>query len=138
MVYVISQDSKPLMPCSNPIARLLLKQGKAKVKRREPFTIKLIYETTDYTQDLTLGVDTGSGTIGAAVSKDNGDIVYMSEVVVRNDITDRMSTGYAILMDIDGNKIDFSTMPRGYKTPKLSNCKRITARSTVMTQVKVV
>ena len=32
MVYVISQDSKPLMPCSNPIARLLLKQGKAKVK----------------------------------------------------------------------------------------------------------
>lgn len=28
MVYVISQDGKPLMPCSNPIARLLLKQGK--------------------------------------------------------------------------------------------------------------
>ena len=25
MVYVISQDNKPLMPCSNPIARLLLK-----------------------------------------------------------------------------------------------------------------
>ena len=39
MVYVISQDSKPLMPCSNPIARLLLKQGKAKVKKCEPFTI---------------------------------------------------------------------------------------------------
>ena len=34
-------------------------------------------------------------------------------------IKGRMSTGYAILMDIDGNKIDFSTMPRGYKTPKL-------------------
>ena len=78
MVYVISQDNKSLMPCSNPIARLLLKQGKAKVKRREPFTIKLIYETTDYAQDLTLGVDTGSRTIGTAVSKDNGDIVYMS------------------------------------------------------------
>ena len=40
MVYVISQDGKPLMPCSNAIARLLLKQGKAKVKNREPFTIK--------------------------------------------------------------------------------------------------
>ncbi len=46
MVYVISQDGKPLMPCSDPIARLLLKQGKAKVKKREPFTIKLTYETT--------------------------------------------------------------------------------------------
>ena len=83
MVYVTSQDGKPLMPCSDPIARLLLKQGKAKVKKREPFTIKLTYETTNYTQGLTLGVDTGSGTIGTAVSKDNGDIVYMSEVVVR-------------------------------------------------------
>ena len=91
MVYVISQDGKPLMPCNNPVARLLLKQGKAKVKKREPFTIKLTYETTGYTQDLTLGVDTGSGTIGTAVSKDNGDIVYMSEVVVRNDITDKMT-----------------------------------------------
>lgn len=90
MVYVISQDNKPFMPCSNVIARLLLKQGKAKVKRREPFTIKLTYETTNYTQDLTLGVDTGSGTIGTAVSKNNGDIVYMSEVVVRNDIKKKM------------------------------------------------
>ena len=41
-------------------------------------------------------------------------------------------------MDIDGDKVDFGTMPRGYRTPKLSNCKRIAARSTVMTQVKVV
>lgn len=91
MVYVISQDGKPLMPCSNTIARLLLKQGKAKVKRREPFTIKLTYETTSYTQELTLGVDTGSGTIGTAVSKNNGDIVYISEIIVRNDITDKMT-----------------------------------------------
>ena len=36
MVYVISQKNKPLMPCSNPIARLLLKQGRAKVKKCEP------------------------------------------------------------------------------------------------------
>lgn len=91
MVYVISQNKKPLMPCSNPTARLLLKQGKAKVKKREPFTIKLTYETTNYTQDLTLGVDTGSGTIGTAVSRDDGNIVYMSEVIVRNDITDKMT-----------------------------------------------
>lgn len=90
MVYVISKDGKPLMPCSNVIARLLLKQGKAKVKRREPFTIKLLGETTEYKQNLTLGVDTGSGTFAAAVSMDNGDIVYMSEVTVRNDITKKM------------------------------------------------
>ena len=91
MVYVISQEGRPLMPCSNVIARLLLKNGKAKVKKREPFTIKLTYKTTNYTQNLTLGVDTGSGTLGSAVVRDNGDVVYMSEVTVRNDITDKMS-----------------------------------------------
>lgn len=91
MVYVISKENKPLMPCSNVIARLLLKQGKAKVKSKQPFTIKLLYETTNYTQNLTLGVDTGSGTIGAAVATNNGKIVYASEVVVRNDITDKMT-----------------------------------------------
>ena len=91
MVYVLSKDNKPLMPCTNVIARLLLKQGKAKVKRREPFTIKLTYETTSYTQELTLGVDTGSGTLGTAVSTDDGKIVYMSKVIVRNDITDKMT-----------------------------------------------
>lgn len=30
MVYVIAKDGSPLMPCSNVIARLLLKQQKAK------------------------------------------------------------------------------------------------------------
>lgn len=91
MVYVISKNNKPLMPCTNIIARLLLKQGKAKVKKCDPFTIKLIYETTNYTQSLTLGVDTGSGTFGTAVSTDNGEILYMSEIQVRNDITDKMT-----------------------------------------------
>lgn len=91
MVYIISKENKPLMPCSNVIARLLLKQGKAKVKSKQPFTIKLLYETTNYTQDLTLGVDTGSGTIGTAVATDNGKIIYTSEVMVRNDIIDKMT-----------------------------------------------
>lgn len=49
-------------------------------------------------------------------------------------IKGRMSTGYTILMDINGKKIDFSSMPKGFKTPKLSNCKRITARSSQMVQ----
>lgn len=91
MVYVLSKDGQPLMPTSrHGKVKHLLKSGKAKVVRRCPFTIKLLYESRTYTQHLTLGVDTGSGTIGTAVSKDNGDIVYMSEAIVRNDITDKM------------------------------------------------
>lgn len=91
MVYVISKNGNPLMPCSPAIARLLLKQKKAKVKQKEPFTIKLNYETTEYTQNLALGVDTGSRTLAAAVSDGEGNILYMSEVAVRNDITKKMT-----------------------------------------------
>ena len=49
-------------------------------------------------------------------------------------IKGRMSTGYAILMDIYGSKVDFSAMPKGCKTPKLSNCNRVAARTTQMIQ----
>ena len=89
MVYVISKNGKPLMPCRNVIARLLLKDGKAKVIRCEPFTIKLNYETKEYTQPLTLGIDTGSGTLGAAVVDNNCNVVYASKVTLRNDIKEK-------------------------------------------------
>ena len=79
------------MPCEPIIARLLLKSKRAKVIRREPFTIKLLYETTSYVQKLTLGVDTGSGTIGTAVADEEGNVLYMSEVQVRNDISKKMT-----------------------------------------------
>ena len=90
-VYVISNEGRPLMPCEPAIARLLLKSKRAKVVRREPFTIKLLYETTNYVQNLTLGVDTGSGTIGTAVADEEGNVLYMSEVQVRNDISKKMT-----------------------------------------------
>lgn len=72
--------------------RRMLRDGKAKVVRKCPFTIKLTYDATEYTQPLILGVDTGSGTIGTAVSKENGEIVYISNVVVRNDIKEKLDT----------------------------------------------
>lgn len=92
MVYVLNKNGQPLMPTNrHGKVKHLLKSGKAKVVRRCPFTIKLLYENTTHTQNLTLGVDTGSGTIGTAVSDDNGNIVYMSKVTVRNNITDKLS-----------------------------------------------
>lgn len=91
MVYVVSKDDKPLMPCENAVARLLLKQGKAKVKRKTPFTIKLLHHTTEYTQDCTLGVDTGSSHVGTSVVNSKNEVLYMSDVEIRNDIADKMS-----------------------------------------------
>src|SRR5574344_2877853 len=91
MVYVLNKDGQPLMPTNrHGKVKHLLKDGKAKVIKKCPFTIKLLYDSTSYTQSLTLGVDTGSGTIGMAVSAHNGNSIYMSEVIVRNDIADKM------------------------------------------------
>jgi hypothetical protein len=91
VVYVLSPDKVPLMPCTPAIARLLLKDGKAKVVRRTPFTVKLHTQPVDiYVQTLTLGVDTGSSVIGSAVADECGNILYLSEVEVRNDIAKTM------------------------------------------------
>jgi RRXRR protein/HNH endonuclease len=91
MVYVLSPERRPLIPCSAAIARLLLKEKKAKVVQRTPFTIKLMAtpETT-YTQPITLGVDTGSSVVGAAAADEKGNILYLSEVELRNDIASTM------------------------------------------------
>ena len=63
-VYVLNKHGEPLMPCSPCKARLLLKQKKACVVKRTPFTIKLLYGSTGYKQPITLGVDAGSKHIG--------------------------------------------------------------------------
>lgn len=91
VVYVLAPDRTPLMPCTPVIARLLLKEGKAKVVRRTPFTIKLRTQPeTTYTQPLTLGIDTGSSVIGSAVADEHGKVLYLSEVALRNDIATTM------------------------------------------------
>ena len=64
-VYVVAKSGKPLMPTKRlGKVRRLLKSGQAKVFRYEPFTIQLLYETTEYTQDVTVGVDAGYQTVG--------------------------------------------------------------------------
>jgi len=92
LVYVLNLYDDPLMPCKPVVARFLLRDGRAKVVRRCPFTIKLLQPSEEYLQPLTLGIDTGSAKLGSAVVNGNGDVVYMSEVEVRNDVTDNMKT----------------------------------------------
>ena len=89
MVYVLSKNGQPLMPTENHAkVRILLKNKKAKVVKRCPFTIQLAYETTNYTQEITLGVDSGSKHIGlSATTKDK--VVFESD---GNDIVDLLST----------------------------------------------
>ena len=92
MVYVLSKDGQPLMPTKNHAkVRVLLKTGKAKVVKKFPFVIQLMYEGTKYTQEVVLGVDAGSKHIGlSATTKDK--VLYEADVELRNDIVDLLST----------------------------------------------
>ena len=91
VVYVLNKHGRPLMPCSPCKARKLLKQGKAKVKRTEPFTIQLLYGSSGYTQDITLGIDAGSKHIGVSATTKKKEL-YAADVEIRNDIVDKLST----------------------------------------------
>lgn len=88
-VYVLNQDNKPLMPCSPAIARLLLKDHKAKVVHRTPFTLQLLQASSEYCQPVVAGMDTGSKTSGCAAVA-NGQVLYQSEVALRQDISAEM------------------------------------------------
>jgi hypothetical protein len=52
------------MPTTPRKARLLLKEGKAKIVAREPFTIQLLHGSSGYKQDVVLGIDAGYRSIG--------------------------------------------------------------------------
>jgi N6-L-threonylcarbamoyladenine synthase len=92
MVYIVNKDNQPLMPTHrHGKVRRLLEAGEARVIKKEPFTIQLLYDTTSYVQDLTLGVDAGSKTIGLSVSSESEE-VYASEVILRNDIVTLLAT----------------------------------------------
>lgn len=90
-VYVLNQRGRPLMPCSPAKARHLLDDGKAKVKKRTPFTIQLVYGSSGYTQEVILGVDAGSKTIGMSASTKKEEL-FAANVNPRNDVVDLLST----------------------------------------------
>lgn len=91
LVYVINKHGKPLMPCKPQKARKLLKENKAKVVKREPFTIQLAHGSSGYKQEITLGVDAGSKHIGLSATTSKKEL-YASDVELRKDIVDLLST----------------------------------------------
>lgn len=117
MVYVLNQKGQPLMPTENHAkTRILLKQDKAKVVNKCPFTIQLLYDSTNYTQDITLGVDAGSKHIGlSATTKDK--VLFESDVELRNDIVNLLSTRRQ-------NRRTRRNRKTRYRKPRFNNRKR--------------
>ena len=92
MVYVLDKNGHPLMPTNrHGKVRRMLRSGNAKVIRRCPFTIQLLYNGTDYTQPVSLGIDAGSRHIGVSATTET-KVLYEADVTLRNDIVDLLST----------------------------------------------
>lgn len=115
-VAVLNQRGEPLMPCSARAARLLLKEGKAKVKRREPFVIQLLGQTGESKQKLIAGIDPAAKTLGTCV-RQKTKVVYASEVTLRTDITSKMKRRKAFRR----NRRNRNTR---YRKPRFLNRKR--------------
>lgn len=79
------------MPCSQRKARLLLKEGKAKIYKYNPFTIQLTYTTGETKQFCNIGIDTGSKHIGLAITSEN-KVLFKGEVELRQDVKSNLDT----------------------------------------------
>ena len=84
-VFVINQRGEALMPCTQRKARLLLKEGKAKIHKYNPFTIQLTIPTGESKQDCHVGIDTGAKHIGLAITSEN-KVLFKGEVELRQDV----------------------------------------------------
>lgn len=92
MIYVMSKEGKALMPSERGWRiGYLLRHGKAHVVSRVPFVVQLDYESTTYTQEVSLGIDAGSKHIGVSASSEKKELLA-AQVELRSDVVNLLST----------------------------------------------
>ena len=131
-VFVIDKRKRPLMPCSEKRARLLLKSGRARVHKRYPFTLRLIDRAVDTSklQPVEIKLDPGSKVTGVAVvHKGNGKstaVLFLAELAHRGrQISEALTTRSAMRRRRRGNlryrpaRFDNRTKSAGWLAPSL-------------------
>jgi len=97
-VFVLDRNKKPLMPCHPARARKLLKNGKAAVYRRYPFTIIMKCRVGGDLQPIEIKFDPGSRTTGIALV---GHFERGSEVIWAGNLNHR---GLQIKRNLDSRR----------------------------------
>ena len=84
-VLVLDKRKRPLMPCSEKRARLLLERGRARVHRMVPFTIRLVDRRVEDSvlQPVRLKLDPGSKTTGMALVREKETVDASTGEVLR-------------------------------------------------------
>lgn len=126
-VFVLNMRGEPLMPCGPRKARVLLKEGKAKVYKRTPFTIQLTIPTGETKQEISLGVDAGSKLIGLSATTEKA-VLFEAEAELRNDIVDLLSTRREFRTSRRNRKTRYRQArfnnrkkPKGWLAPSIEN-----------------
>lgn len=123
MVFVIDTNKKPLHPCREARARVLLKQGKAAVWRMEPFTIILKRSVPETVQGMRLKFDPGSRYTGVAVLS-GSRVVWLGRIKHRTEIKKHMDQRRAYRrrrrnanLRYRQPRFDNRTKPKGWLAP---------------------
>jgi len=96
-IFVLDTEKKPLAPCHPAVARKLLREGKAAIFKRYPFTIILKEVKENAQPDFRLKIDPGSRVTGLAIVQESiGSIVWAGEIehkghLVKKRLEDRRS-----------------------------------------------
>ena len=130
-VFVLDKTKKPLMPCSEKRARLLLERGRAVVARMQPFTIRLKYRAGGVTQPVRVKIDPGSKASGVALVREAPDgqhVLWLAEIQHRGHaIREAMGRRRAFRRRRRSNlrhrppRFDNRTRPEGWLPPSLQH-----------------
>ena len=88
-ILVIGRNGLGLAPTTPRKARILLKEKRAEVAYRQPFTIRLKYKTGCAHPKMCLGEDTGSQHIGFAILTEKGQVLDKTEYELRSTMEKR-------------------------------------------------
>lgn len=90
-VLVLDKRKRPLMPCSEKRARLLLERGRAVVHKMRPFTIRLKDRTveTSTLQPIRIKIDPGSKTTGVTVIREDDADPEQQQVLMLMEVEHR-------------------------------------------------
>ncbi len=94
MVFVINKNKKPLSPCSSAVARKLLKENKATIHKKYPFTIRLkeLKETEAMNkQKYILKIDYGSRYTGLAILNNN-NVLWLAQLHHKTNIKSKLDS----------------------------------------------
>ncbi len=135
-VFVLDKRKRPLMPCSEKRARVLLERGRARVHRLAPFTIRLIDRRAENSvlQPLRIKLDPGSKVTGISLVRESEarrvtHVVMLAELQHRGQtIRDALTQRRAFRRRRRGSNLrhraprfDNRTRPAGWLAPSLQH-----------------